>query len=509
MSTPLERIVNNEKVDIRESYDNKRTDIEELVEDIKELILDKKLVPVICEDMFEYINPATGERQSLQSFIVEHIITEEPLPVKYTETEIQYMLTQGYSGMRLLYRKYGRKLFEHVYNCVYDKNRNVREGITLKPEVIEFLKKGKFPLIITTNCFKIIEKILGEYTTMEYKPNSGNDETIVGNCVFHIMGESKKNYPCGIEEHQILKILNGLYSTDHEPKNLKTYLENNQDRRTLFILGNNTPDWLFRFILFRMFSTDLYDEGNGFYLNDKKTKDEHLEKFLEDISFREETEMFEVLEKVTSRLPSTSSPQIEIIGHNKRWDFFLSYASEDKDCALQLKGILEAHGLKVWYDESNIKDGAYWQRIIDGIENSAIFLPLISASYIKKVTPKKRRMQALKKHGLETLFHNSDQCLLVNKDEEIPISGVQIELLLAESQYGNQEVPSIPVIMSDEIIETFHMDIEITAEYIENTAKESRCLPEKLFRGIQMYSFDKNIPSSFELDWDRYKGNKE
>ena len=211
------------------------------------------------------------------------------------------------------------------------------------------------------------------------------------------------------------------------------------------------------------------------------------------------------MEKVTSKLPSLKS---ECISHNKRWDFFLSHASEDKDYALQLKVILEAHGLKVWYDDSSIKDGSYWQRIIDGIENSAIFLPLISASYIKKVTPKKRRALTLQKYGMDTLPHNAEKCLLVNKDEEIPLSGVQIELLLAESQYGNQDVPSIPVIMSNEIIETFDMDIEITAEYIENTAKDSRSLPERLFRGIQMYSFDKNIPLSFVLEWDRYKGNK-
>ena len=116
-------------------------------------------------------------------------------------------------------------------------------------------------------------------------------------------------------------------------------------------------------------------------------------------------------------------------------------------------------------------------------------------------------MQVFQKHGIETLSHDPRKCLLINKDEDIPVSGVQLELLLAESQYSNQDVPSIPVILSDEVIESFDLDIEITAEYIENTAKDSRCLPEKLFRGIQMYLFDKNNPSSFELNWDRYKGN--
>ena len=504
MSTPLERIKNKVHI-INESYANENISIEELVEDIKRLILCKKLVPVICEDMFEYINPNTGEKQSLQSFIVEQIVTKHPLNVLYTDSEVQEMLYQGYSGMSILYRKYGRKFYDYVNKSVLDENNKIRKGITLKKEVTDFLKKGKFPLIITTSCFKIVEEILGGYSTCVYEPNFMNDESIVGNCVYHIMGESRPNRPeCGIEERQVLKYLSSLYSSDYAPKNLTTYLNNNQDRRTLFFLGNNTPNWLFRFLLSPMYPVDLYEEGHGFYLNNKKTRDEHLERFLEDIRFEKEDEMVSVLEKVTSKLPSLQNDRI---GHNKKWDFFLSHASEDNAYALQLKNILETNGLNVWYDDSEIKDGAYWQRIIDGIENSAIFLPLLSVSYFKKVTPKKKRIQVFQKHGIETLSHDPRKCLLINKDEDIPVSGVQLELLLAESQYSNQDVPSIPVILSDEVIESFDLDIEITAEYIENTAKDSRCLPEKLFRGIQMYLFDKNNPSSFELNWDRYKGN--
>lgn len=106
MNTPLERIKNKVHI-INEPFTKESLSIEELAEDIKRLILCKKMVPVVCEDMFEYANPDTGERQSLQSFIVEQIVTKHPINVLYTETEIQEMLNQGYSGMSLLYRKYG------------------------------------------------------------------------------------------------------------------------------------------------------------------------------------------------------------------------------------------------------------------------------------------------------------------------------------------------------------------------------------------------------------------
>lgn len=505
MSTPLDRI--RKKVNIVEPHTNKDEDtFEELVSGIVQNAVSKTLVPVVCEDMFEYINPDTKERQSLQSYIVEQVITKN---VSVTDKEVQEMLYGGYAGMSLLYNKCKEKFYKRVNSAVLDEHNNVRKGIVLKEEVRDFLVKGRFPLIITTSCFRIIETILDGYTTFVYEPNGKNDEEIIGNSVYHIFGESTAGKPiCGIDEWQILKYLKSLYSTDYAPKNLMARLNDNQNRGTLLFLGNNAPDWLFRFILLPMYPAILDQEGNGFYLNGNHQLDDHLERFLKDISFETEDEMVAVLKKAVSKLPSSNTKK-DRIRHNKKFDFFLSYASEDKEYALQLKDILEYHGLNVWFDDSEIKDGAYWQRIIhEGIEDTAIFLPLISASYINKVRRKKERIQVLQKYGLETLPHDAEMCLRVNKDEDIPLSGVQVELLLAESQYANQEVRSIPVILSDEVIEEADRDIKITPVYIENTAKDSRSLPEKLFSGIQMYGFDKNNPSSFVLEWDRYKGNK-
>ncbi|MCQ2281699.1 MAG: toll/interleukin-1 receptor domain-containing protein [Bacteroidales bacterium] len=506
MSTPLERI--KKKIHIVEFHDTvDKSNNEELVNEIVQLTISKALVPVVCEDMFEYVNPDTKERQSLQSYIVEHIITNHPTGY-FTEKEVQDMLNGGYAGMRLLCNKYRHQdFYKYVNKAVHDSTNKIREGIGLKEEVRDFLIKGQFPLIITTSCFQILETVLDGYTARIYKLNSKNGDPVINNSVYHIFGESTLSRPesCGIEERNILHYLKSLYSTDFAPKDLLSCLDNNQNRGILFFLGSNAPDWLFRFMLLPMYPAELYQQGSGFYLNENHRIDEHLERFLKDISFEKEDEMMEILKKVISKLPSSHQDHIS---HNKKFDFFLSYASEDKEYAKQLKDILDNHGLNVWFDRSNIDDGDYWERIIKGMEDSAIFLPLVSASYIEKVTSKKKRNQVLQKHGLETLPHDPQKCWNVNHDKEMRLSGVQVELLLAESQYRNQDVRSIPVILSDEVIDNPDEDREIDQTYIENLGAESRRLPEILFKGIQMYEFDRNNPSSFVLKWDRYKGNK-
>lgn len=518
MSTPLERI--KKKIHIVELHDTvDESNNEELVNEIVQLTISKALVPVVCEDMFEYVNPDTKERQSLQSYIVEHIITNHPTGY-FTEKEVQDMLNGGYAGMRLLCNKYRHQdFYKYVNKAVHDSTNKIREGIGLKEEIRDFLIKGQFPLIITTSCFQILETVLDGYTARIYKLNSKNGDPVINNSVYHIFGESTLSRPesCGIEERNILQYLKSLYSTDFAPKDLLSCLDNNQNRGILFFLGSNAPDWLFRFMLLPMYPAELYQQGSGFYLNENHQTDEHLERFLKDISFEKEDEMMEILKKVISKLPSSHQDHIshnqDHISHNKKYDFFLSYASEDKEYASQLMGILEAHGLKVWNDRL-IEDGSYWQRIIEGIESSAIFLPLVSASYIKKVKLPEERIPVLQKYGLETLPHDAEMCLWVNKNKDNNkdngLTGVQVELLLAETQYSNQEVPSIPIVLSDTIIdERFHsFPVPVTPPFVEYLANEKKLFPELLFNGLQMHNFDKNNPSSFVLDWNRYKGNR-
>jgi hypothetical protein len=86
---------------------------------------------------------------------------------------------------------------------------------------------------------------------------------------------------------------------------------------------------------------------------------------------------------------SYSSKQIlqnqEII-EDKKYDFFISHASEDKDDIVRsLADSLKENGFEVWYDEFELKIGDSLRKKIDsGLINSRFGIVIISPSFVKK-----------------------------------------------------------------------------------------------------------------------------
>jgi TIR domain len=58
---------------------------------------------------------------------------------------------------------------------------------------------------------------------------------------------------------------------------------------------------------------------------------------------------------------------------------FLSYASEDAEAARRICEVLDAAGIEVWFDKSELRGGDAWdQSIRKQIRTCALFLPIIS-----------------------------------------------------------------------------------------------------------------------------------
>lgn len=68
------------------------------------------------------------------------------------------------------------------------------------------------------------------------------------------------------------------------------------------------------------------------------------------------------------------------------YDVFISHASEDKDTVVRpLANALVQHGLRVWYDEFELKIGDSLRRKIDkGLANSRFGIVVLSRDFIKK-----------------------------------------------------------------------------------------------------------------------------
>jgi hypothetical protein len=71
---------------------------------------------------------------------------------------------------------------------------------------------------------------------------------------------------------------------------------------------------------------------------------------------------------------------------SKKFDFFISHASEDKDSFVRpLADKLTEKGIDVWYDEFQLKIGDSLRRSIDqGLINSKFAIVVLSASFFKK-----------------------------------------------------------------------------------------------------------------------------
>jgi hypothetical protein len=70
-------------------------------------------------------------------------------------------------------------------------------------------------------------------------------------------------------------------------------------------------------------------------------------------------------------------------------DVFLSYASEDSEPVARLRDALEKAGVRVWFDQRNLRPGEEYQKEIEGvIEGSAFFFPCISTNSLR---PQRRR----------------------------------------------------------------------------------------------------------------------
>lgn len=71
---------------------------------------------------------------------------------------------------------------------------------------------------------------------------------------------------------------------------------------------------------------------------------------------------------------------------DKKWDAFISYASDDKEKIVrQLAETLEKLKVKIWYDEFSLKVGDSLSKSIDdGLQNSNFGIVIISRSFLEK-----------------------------------------------------------------------------------------------------------------------------
>lgn len=439
------------------------------------------IIPVIGNNCFVY-NSENGET-TLQEFLVSTLANGNNL----NPDLINQMKTRGYYGLTLI-KKHCFSNKESKFKLEYKRAiENNKDKICLNSTIKKFLQVYNFPVIITTSCFKLIESELPFYKSVSYPSLNGNQEKLdtMGRTVYHVFGLEAPGAKWVTGEEELLNFVHELHGDG--ATDLKKYIKADNKTKALFVIGSNLPDWLFRFFLYPI--TDISNNEVGYFLSSSDNIEDSFMNFLDDISYDYDVNknLENVLKRATALCPSLESGATDSnrVPHHKEYDIFISYASENRELASEIRDTLETgYGLKVWLDQKQIVDGNYEKRIINGIENSAYFMPIVTKEYILKHRP---------------IFCSYKTIDDIVSDDKLEF--VQMETLIAEKYRKNQQriTYSLPVVIPSPIGENGTLDIVM----IEKKYAESCLLPINLFRRQHMCYYSDMFAGG--KDWKQYK----
>ena len=437
------------------------------------------IVPIIGDDTIVYREKNSGEEIPFQEFILREFQKKYP-HVEVSDADVVSMRERGYYGLSLMSQYYERRFLDDFMDFVNDN----RSCIKLKDEVLDFLVTFNFPIIITTVCFDIIEQQLKgkieDYKSIWYRLNKENS-TLPARCVYHIFGQAKDGSKWVSDEDLLLSFLLSHNHNDYGAKGLTDYLKENEKK--LLALGCNLPNWLFRFLWqpTQAGRTGSMKTTQGYWINKEKPEDS-FENFLKKKNFSADEQVKEILVDATKQLQEEQQREAEKrslqIDAEEHFDVFISYASEDRHIATVIFEALKNMNVKAWFDDKGkgeITPGSpYWEKIRNGIKNSAHFMPIITGNWMEKMT--------------------STSSL---KEETLMVKDWLAECRKTDSAVQLKSNYSIPVIVSG----SEYNEVEITNSYIEQFGSMN-VLPKSLFFHIDMISFDEKNVSVFEkIEW--------
>ena len=355
--------------------------------ELSRAIEEERVVPVIGEGLF-YVDGTAG--QSFQSFIFER------LNDKFGSVN-QVIKAEDFSDIETLIKIYNlsRGLFrdDMASSDIYLEIDSITQQIRphINEYILDFLRIARFPLIITTSPFPIVEEHLRavgiDCDVRIYRRNKRSD--IAGNLskqrptLYYLFGKSTYfNQSYMATEDDFLEYLHMWHDSETRPPILCDYLRD----KVLLVLGCDYPNWLFRFFWhsIKNIGANTGDRFQGVVANNNTVIDFNLKKFLSRLNTRYLDEGNAFLRELTGRwnasVPvgngaspaSAATADIEV---------FISYANEDYDKARKVADMLKALGAKIWFDKADLKiSDQYPQLIEEHIQKAKRFMPIISST---------------------------------------------------------------------------------------------------------------------------------
>lgn len=444
------------------------------------------IVPVVCDDIFEYVYD-DGTTVSIKELVCQLLDVSGDIA--------NTIRTNFYYGISL----WEDKEKECFSNFLHGKIKSAVDNgkIRLNDSVKRFLINGKFPLIITTFGFPVIERDLelGEGASVWYNPNRRNDLPFESDnnarIVYHIFG-GETNSTWAYNEQSLLRIVHSLHSEDYGAKNLYGILRKhgNEDARRLLVLGASMPNWLFRFFIYPMFGEELKNE-RGYWLSLDNIEKE-LDFFLSRNNYTGQTNLrFENrIDKVMEDAMSNDNHTVRQVVYKP--NIFVSYKRECKDSPKatvidRVVNILNRQGV-VWRDTDNVASGGtpYWAHIKSFIRNCDIFVPIVTTRYIDEYVDAPDIAKLA-----EVMIESADND---NTNDSAEVEA--LKPVLREAYYAvAYRCICVPIVIYDEVE---HLDAG-RVEHIAKDAADTRNLPHCIFKDRTILVHDDRNPVMFNL----------
>jgi hypothetical protein len=233
--------------------------------------------------------------------------------------------------------------------------------------------------------------VQGGAAILTYSPNRFDDLPVdwaewTRPAVYHLFGRASAAPEYAVTDGDILEFICAMQSQDGRPPRLFQKLQ----QSNLLLLGVGFPDWLTRFFLRVAKNRRLWEtrERIEILAESHQRRSESLVCFCR--QFSRETSIYEkdavdFINELHARWKERDAnttahePIVAAAVDMQPGAVFISYASQDRPQAEQLKQALEANGLETWFDRKELQPGNYYEeKIRQNIRQCSLFLPVIS-----------------------------------------------------------------------------------------------------------------------------------
>jgi len=286
----------------------------------------------------------------------------------------------------------------------------------LNPDLIRLLATKFFRVVLTTVFDPSIELLMdevwgkGQYRVMNVFNGKSNNFDFNSNeflgdeyfditpTLYYAFGKAELNNEGQffvLDDNDTLKGIS-LWLGNEAPQQLLSYIST----KKLLSIGCNFKDWCFRFFWYAMRdkeSTKLHNGDIAAMLDTNNSEqDKNLYNYLKDtIKVSVQTDSREYISRLADALNQELVANTAL-ANSHLGGIFISYATEDFAIAWNVFTRLRDAGFNVWLDNQKLDvSDTYSSRIVDAINQSKVFIPLITPNVAADLTT-----------GVDRYFHH-------------------------------------------------------------------------------------------------------